>query len=481
MASGPVTCLVALGQPWESRVVTALASARSASVRRRCADLPDLVAACVAGLGRVALIGVGLRGLDRSALARIADAGVAVVGVLTDAAAEQERWHQWGVTVLVRADSDTVEIQEAVERALRERVGPGRARGPGKAAAQPDEAVVTSPIGSAPGESPGLVAGQARAGEAGPGGQRTEVALPPGMSPGSVSGGTPGIGEGRIVAVWGPTGAPGRSTVAINLAAELAQLGRSALLVDADPYGGVVAASLGLLDEAPGVLAAVRAAERADLDASALSGLACRVAGGVHVLTGIPHGRRWPELTAAGVGEVLRVGTLVATDVVVDCGFGVEQDEELSYDTWAPSRNAATLTALELADVVLVVGAADPIGLQRLVRALQDLDELPTRGSRLVVVTKVRDSAVGAPAVPRVLRALERFAGVTDVVVIPDDRAGLDRAMLAGRTLAEEVPGSPARVGIQQVAHRLCGVAEPAPSRAWRLPGLRRRAPAAAP
>src|SRR5699024_11273313 len=34
--------------------------------------------------------------------------------------------------------------------------------------------------------------------------------------------------EGRLVAVWGPHGAPGRSTVAVNLAAEAAAAGREA-------------------------------------------------------------------------------------------------------------------------------------------------------------------------------------------------------------------------------------------------------------
>ena len=43
---------------------------------------------------------------------------------------------------------------------------------------------------------------------------------------------------GRLVAVWGPTGAPGRTTVATYLACELAGLGVSTVLADADTYGG---------------------------------------------------------------------------------------------------------------------------------------------------------------------------------------------------------------------------------------------------
>jgi Mrp family chromosome partitioning ATPase len=62
------------------------------------------------------------------------------------------------------------------------------------------------------------------------------------------------------VAVWGPTGAPGRTTVAVNLAAELALLGRHTLVVDADTYGGTIAQAVGLFDESPGLAAAARAA-----------------------------------------------------------------------------------------------------------------------------------------------------------------------------------------------------------------------------
>lgn len=64
----------------------------------------------------------------------------------------------------------------------------------------------------------------------------------------------------RVIAVWGPPGAPGRTSVAIAIAAELAALGHSVALADADPYGGATAPALGLLDEAPGFAAACRLA-----------------------------------------------------------------------------------------------------------------------------------------------------------------------------------------------------------------------------
>ena len=72
---------------------------------------------------------------------------------------------------------------------------------------------------------------------------------------------------GSTIAVWGPAGAPGRTTVAINLAAEIAACGHRVVLVDADSYGGSIAPALGLLDEAPGFAAACRLAASDSLTA----------------------------------------------------------------------------------------------------------------------------------------------------------------------------------------------------------------------
>src|SRR6476620_9742312 len=121
-----------------------------------------------------------------------------------------------------------------------------------------------------------------------------------------------------------------------------------------------------------------------------------------------PRADRWPELRAAAVENVLTVARQLAECVVVDCGFAVEDDEELSYDTLAPRRNAATLTALERADELIVVGSAEPVGLQRLVRAVQDLGSIPSPTPR-VVINKVRASSVGTRPQHRITEALSRF------------------------------------------------------------------------
>ncbi len=279
---------------------------------------------------------------------------------------------------------------------------------------------------------------------------------------------------GRIVAVWGPAGSPGRSTIALALASEAAELGFHALLIDADPYGGVQAQALSLLDEGPGLAGAVRAANAGTLDVPELIRWCKGVGPGLAVLTGITRPERWPELRAAPLEHVLRTARSIAEVVVVDCGFCLEDDEELSYDTLAPRRNAATLTALAVADHVVVVGAGDPIGLQRLSRGLGDLDALELDGTRTIVINRVRASAIGRRPEASISAALRRFAAVPAVSFIPDDGAALDRAVLSGRTLAECAPASPARRALAELAELACEGLTPT-RRGRRAQGSRRR------
>jgi MinD-like ATPase involved in chromosome partitioning or flagellar assembly len=265
-------------------------------------------------------------------------------------------------------------------------------------------------------------------------------------------------GTGRLVAVWGPTGAPGRTTVAVTLATEAARLGCSCLLADADSYGGVVAQVLGLLDESPGLAAAVRQANAGSLDLHALAKLARVVGPNLRVLTGIARAERWPELRPSGLTAVYAVARQLALVTVIDCGFGLEQDEELSYDTTAPRRNGSTLATLADADHVVAVGSADPIGLQRLLRGLAELSDAVPGCRPQVVVNQLRKGPINGDATDEIRQALARYAGIDAVVFVPYDRQSLDKAVAGGHTLAEVAPDSPARLALLPLAARYAGV-----------------------
>jgi MinD-like ATPase involved in chromosome partitioning or flagellar assembly len=279
---------------------------------------------------------------------------------------------------------------------------------------------------------------------------------------------------GRIVSVWGPHGAPGRSTLAIELAAELARGGRSTALIDADSHAPSLALSLGLADEGPGFAAACRQAERGGLDAAELSRISVplRTAGGtVEVLTGINRPGRWPELSDRRVSGVLDVCRTWVDSAVVDVAASLERDEEIVSDLDGPRRNAATLAALRGSDLVVAVCAADPVGVARFLRAYTELRAAIGATPVAVIVNRLRAGTLGIDARGQVRRTLERFAGIGDVWFVPLDPRSADAAMLAARPVADTAPRSPLAAAMR----RFVGEAVSPPPRVVEAPERRRR------
>jgi Mrp family chromosome partitioning ATPase len=259
--------------------------------------------------------------------------------------------------------------------------------------------------------------------------------------------------HGTVVTVWGPAGAPGRTSTAIGIAAELAAAGFSVALGDVDTHGASIAPTLGMLDEAPGFAAACRLAGAGGLDQVELERIGQRygAAGSAFwVLTGIGRASRWPELSAERVRGAIEQCREWVDFTVLDTASNIESDEELSSDLFAPRRNGATIAALREADVVVAVGAADPVGLSRFLRAHVDLLDLVDPDRVAVVMNKVRASAIGLNPAGQVTQTLARFGGVQPAALIPFDQPGYDAAMLGGRVLAEVAPRSPARAAIAQ-------------------------------
>jgi MinD-like ATPase involved in chromosome partitioning or flagellar assembly len=274
---------------------------------------------------------------------------------------------------------------------------------------------------------------------------------------------------GRVIVVWGPQGAPGRTATALAVAGEIAAAGHSTVLVDADVHGGTVAATLGLLDEAPGFAAACRLAAADSLTAEELDRVAqhhpSTRAPGFSVLTGISRPDRWPELAEGRVSAVLQACRGWREYTVVDASFNLEDDEEISSDMFAPRRNAATLAALRGADHVVAVVSADTVGLSRFFRAYVQLLEIVDPSRVSVLVNRVRPSAGGWDAAGQVRRTLFRFGSVEASGFVPEDRDALDAAVLAGSTLRDIAPRSPALVEWSRFTRTTLLPAEDAPRR----------------
>lgn len=258
--------------------------------------------------------------------------------------------------------------------------------------------------------------------------------------------------RGQVIAVWGPAGAPGRTTVAITIAAEIAAAGYSVALADADTHSASVAPALGLLDESPGFAAACRLAGANTLELAELERVGQRYLSGhgsFWVLTGIGRPSRWPELSSDRVVGTLRACRDWVDYTVVDTGFSLENDEEISSDLFAPRRNGATIASLREADHVVAVGSADPVGMSRFLRAHVDLIEMLVTDRLSVVMNRIRSSAIGLNPTAQVEQALRRFGGIAAPVLVPHDQAALDAAVLSGRTLRDVAVRSPARAAIE--------------------------------
>ncbi|MEO6712383.1 MAG: hypothetical protein ABIM89_03010, partial [Mycobacteriales bacterium] len=137
----------------------------------------------------------------------------------------------------------------------------------------------------------------------------------------------------------------------------------------------------------------------------------------------------------------------------------------------APRRNGATVAIVGDADLVIAVGAADPVSLQRLVRGLSELAERVPGSAPSVLVNKVRKSLLAGDPEREIAAALERYAGVVPAAFVPHDLKGTDAALMAGRSLTEAAVESPARQAIYRYALELLGL--PAPVSRRRL-ALRR-------
>ncbi|WP_299052199.1 hypothetical protein [uncultured Nocardioides sp.] len=379
----PVICvlLVASGAAWESGAVGVLGSSPGVVLLKRCVDVDDLMAAATTGQAQAAVVALDAPGLDAAATDHLRRHGVRVVAVSggdQDEGAARMRASRVGVTALLGED----------------RVGE---LGDVLVAAGADEPVTAEALAPGPGAS--------------------EVAAP-------------APAPGRVIAVWGPRGAPGRTLLATTLAAELAHRGVRTMLVDADPGGGAVAQVLGVMDEVSGLLAAARLAGTGDL-AARLATVQRAVAPGLSVVTGLPRADRWTEVRPGALEHLLEVAREQAV-VVVDTGSDLDDD---GGALGRPGRNQMTLGALEVADEVVVVGTADPVGLSRLARGLVEVRETLAGAPVRVVVNRMRASLGWKES--EVATMVEGFARLSGLHFVPEDRAGVDRALVAGRSLRE--------------------------------------------
>lgn len=256
------------------------------------------------------------------------------------------------------------------------------------------------------------------------------------------------------VAVWGPAGAPGRSTVALGLASSAAARGTDTVLVDADTYGGSLGQMLGVLDDVSGVVAACRAANqgRAHEVVEHLLEMEPRL----RMLTGVPRADMWSQVRAGALDVVIAQLRQTTDLVVIDCGASLEA----STGPASTGRNQTTLQVLEQADHVVAVGRPDPVGLARLIRGLHDLREVLPGVEPTLAINLMRSSLGWTER--DVTATIGRLTGTEPAVFLPFDQAGLDLAAVSGRTPREASPSSPFVARVEVLTAQVLTAVSPA-------------------
>lgn len=245
--------------------------------------------------------------------------------------------------------------------------------------------------------------------------------------------------RGHLVAVWGPTGAPGRTTVAAGIACALSSRGLEVLLVDADTYGASVAQSLGL-SEQPSIVSAVRGVAAARLEAGELRALCQSAGGGLAVLSGCISGL-WPEIREASLRSVLDAARSEFSVVVADVGFCIEEDEELSYNGAPLRRNLASRTVLREASMIVGVCRADPVGMRRYLTEHSLLRDVS--GAPVVTVVNRSPASVSGRKKMEMSLAIERGAGAPAACFVPED-SSVVQSLWDGECVVRARPRSPA-------------------------------------
>jgi MinD-like ATPase involved in chromosome partitioning or flagellar assembly len=224
-----------------------------------------------------------------------------------------------------------------------------------------------------------------------------------------------------VIAVTSPHGSTGKTTVAINIALELAAEKARVLLIDGDIQGPAVANHFVLTQQPAGILAALRIASQQRFDLEQLERLSFQFQ--KSTLRIMPGSQNFPSqsIDQSAIANLLETARLGYEFTVVDLG-------SLSADG-SGTQAELTNAIISLADRTIVVCLADPIGIFRLL-GVENLIAATSRPMDLVL-NRVRNSVI-ASARREIAITLQRLSTLEPKSYLPDDPQHIDQALRQG-------------------------------------------------
>lgn len=359
-------------QRYEAPIIQAIQARSDAlTIVRRCADLAEVIAAARAGIADLAVIDGADPDLTAEVVANLNGIGMAVVALAPHA--ERGRLSALGVASVAAPGSP--------EQVVNSLVAATRAR-------RPTPTIASSPT------------------------------TPPPGAPGSV------------LAVWGTSGAPGRTTIAAGIATALAARAPT-LLIDADTSNPTISHLLGLPVHASGLSVMARAASRGSLTPEDIGAASVQRGDGLRIVTGLVTGHRWREVSRTSIEAIVAAARQCARYSVVDIAA-----TSLEKPSRGAHRDDVALGVLERTDRLVIVARADIVGINRLSFLARWWEEQGRDIPVDIIVNRVSTDAIGPRPVAALQAAIGTFMPGRAFHTVNED-GGVARASLRAKALGE--------------------------------------------
>ena len=224
-----------------------------------------------------------------------------------------------------------------------------------------------------------------------------------------------------VIAITSPCGSTGKTTVAINIALELAAEKARVLLIDGDTNGPAVANHFLVTEQPAGLAAALRIANQKRFDLDQLERLSFQFQ--KSTLRIMPGSQDLPSqaINESAIAMLLDTARSGFEYTVIDLGCLNPSSES--------RQDFLTGSILSLADRTVLVCLADPIGIFRLLSAEASIKSLPS--SIDLVMNRVRNSVI-ASARREIGITLQRLSSLEPKAFLPDDPVHIDQAVRTG-------------------------------------------------